>query len=714
MTTPILTLSLQHRNRLLHGIIAATISLVMIGCKSNEHSMSTDHKHTNALIHESSPYLLQHAHNPVDWHPWNDETLAKAKAEDKMMIISIGYAACHWCHVMEHESFEDSTVAAQMNEDFICIKIDREERPDIDDVYMTACQLSSGRGCGWPLNAFALPDGRPVWAGTYFPKDQWMNVLSQFATLKETNPDRLEESATKITAGIQSTSAVSIKTAQQEYTADQLSEIATDFLSNIDYTDGGRMGAPKFPMPNNYEFLLQYHQLTNNGRALKAATITLDKMARGGIYDQIGGGFARYSVDSFWLAPHFEKMLYDNGQLISLYSHAYQATKNPLYKDVVVATIGFAERELSDPAGGYYSSLDADSEGEEGKYYVWQATEIDALLTDTHEAKIYKDYYYIKPEGNWEHTNILYRKGGDITAKHGITTDQLKSIITKGDRLLFEARQHRIRPGTDDKVLTSWNGLMLKGLVDAYRALGDKAYLTSALNTANFLTKHMLQSDGSLYRNYKNGKSTINAFLDDYATVIDAFIGVYEVTFDEKWLTLALQLTTHVKEHFYDEQSGMFFYTSDLDAALIARKMELSDNVIPASNSMMARNLHRLGILMYDSEMITTAEQMMRNMIDDITSSKQPNFYSNWCQLYSTLTTPPYEVAVLGPDAQQVASKLQSHYMPHAIYLGGTSEGTLALLQDKLQVGETVIYVCQNKVCKLPTSDVEQALQLMN
>jgi len=693
--------------------MAVLIALGVLGCKAKDGRMSTDHKYTNALINETSPYLLQHAHNPVDWHPWNDATLAKAKEEDKMMIISIGYAACHWCHVMEHESFEDSTVAAIMNEHFVCIKIDREERPDIDDVYMTACQLSSGRGCGWPLNAFALPDGRPVWAGTYFPKDQWTNVLTQFAQLKEENPARLEESAAKITAGIQSTSDIAVNTAEKQYTQEELSDIADDFLANIDFTDGGRMGAPKFPMPNNYEFLLQYHQLTGSDRALKAAKITLDKMANGGIYDQIGGGFARYSVDSFWLAPHFEKMLYDNGQLISLYSHAYQLTKDPLYRSVVEQTIAFAERELKDEAGGYYSSLDADSEGEEGKYYVWQTEEIDALIPDPEASKIYKDYYYIKPEGNWEHTNILYKRNSDIAAKYKISSKQLLDIIATGNKALMTARQSRVRPGTDDKVLTSWNGLMLKGLVDAYRALGEESYLVLALSNADFLKKHMHQEDGSLNRNYKNGKSTINAFLDDYATVIDAYIALYEVTFDEEWLKMAQQLAAHVDQHFYDSNSQMYYYTSDLDAALIARKMELSDNVIPASNSIMARNMHRLGTLLYDKTMLAKAEQMMRNMVESIVSSQQPSFYSNWCQLYASLHSAPYEIAILGPEAKAVAGQMQREYLPNTIFLGGETEGSLALLKDKLQPGETMIYVCQNKVCKLPTTDVAKALTLM-
>ncbi len=674
---------------------------------------TNDHKHTNALINETSPYLLQHAHNPVNWHPWNAETLAKAKAEDKMMIISIGYAACHWCHVMEHESFEDSTVAALMNDNFICVKIDREERPDIDDVYMTACQLASGRGCGWPLNSFALSDGRPVWAGTYFPKDQWMNILKQFAEMKIKEPQKLEESAQKITAGINSRSTLDLVTENRNYTQAGLKNIAEAFLDNIDFKDGGRKGAPKFPMPNNYDFLLQYHHMTGDKKALEAVTTTLDRMAMGGIYDQIGGGFARYSTDGMWLAPHFEKMLYDNGQLVSLYSHAYQLTKNPLYKKVVTETIEFAERELLDKSNGFYSSLDADSEGEEGKFYVWQASEIDSILGDETKSKIYKDYFWVKKNGNWEHTNILYRKDKDIAKKHKITESELDAIIAESNQKLFDVRKSRIRPGTDDKVLTSWNGLMLKGYVDAYKALGNDQYKSMALKNANFLLETAVQNDGRLNRNFKNGKSTINAFLDDYATVIDAFVGMYEITFDIKWLDQAKALAEHVHQHFFDPKSKMYFYTSDLDPALIARKMELTDNVIPASNSMMARNLHKLGTLRYDTKMINRSEQILRNVSDEIEASKQPNFYSNWCQLYATMIQPPYEIAILGDDALAKAKEMQKEYLPNALFLGGITEGKLELLKDKLQEGTTMIYVCQNKVCKLPTEDTEKALGLM-
>jgi len=674
--------------------------------------MENQHKHTNELIHESSPYLLQHAHNPVDWYPWSDEALEKAKKENKLLIISIGYAACHWCHVMEHESFEDSLVAKVMNDNFVCIKVDREERPDVDDVYMTACQLASGRGCGWPLNAFALPDGRPVWAGTYFPKEQWVNILNQFKKLKEEQYEKLEESADKITKGIENFETFNVVEGEHDFTIETIQQIGNNFLRNIDFEEGGRKGAPKFPMPNNYEFLLQYYYLTKDQKALEAVTTTLDKMAYGGIYDQLGGGFARYSVDSIWLVPHFEKMLYDNGQLVSVYSNAYKVTHNPEYQRIVEETTAFVERELMNQQYGFYSSLDADSEGEEGKFYVWSQAEIDSILTPD-ESNLINTHYSVSQRGNWEHTNILNVNKSITPGDLNMTDDEFNYILTRAKEKLFAHRSKRIRPGLDDKILTSWNALMLKGYIDAYKAFGDDHYLEIALKNADFLITNALRKDGGLNRNFKDGKSSINGFLDDYATLIDAFTALYEVTFDEDWLVRAKDLTDYVFEHFYNKDQKMFYYTSNLDPALVARKMELSDNVISSSNSIMARNLHKLGTLTTNEDWIQASEQMLKNMQEQFVAIAQPNFYSNWCQLYASFISSPYEVAVLGEDANTKALALQKKYLPNSYFLGGKTEGSLELLKDKLQEDRTMIYVCQNKVCKLPVEDVERAVDLI-
>jgi len=685
-------------------------------CTSSTGSSAQIAEGYNHLANESSPYLLQHAKNPVDWYPWSDEALAKAKAENKLLVVSVGYSSCHWCHVMEHESFEDTTIARIMNDNFVSIKVDREERPDVDDVYMTACQMASGRGCGWPLNAFAMPDGRPVWAGTYFPKDEWEKILDHFTKLKNEDPEKLEEYATQLTEGIQNREKIVINTGKYEYKSEVLDEITDKFISNIDFKEGGRKGEPKFPMPNNYEFLLREAVLNDNQKALEAVTTTLDKMAMGGIYDQLGGGFSRYSVDGRWEVPHFEKMLYDNGQLMSLYSKAYQVTKSPLYKDVVEQSLAFIEREMSSPEGGFYSSLDADTEGEEGKFYVWTQEELHAAITDEQDRLVLDTYYEIKKRGNWEEEkNILFVKQSlqDLADKLKLSLEEVNTSLARSKATLMTERDKRVRPGLDDKVLTSWNALMLNGYIDAYRAFGNLAYLDRALKNANFLANTMMQKDYRLNRNYKSGKSVINAFLDDYALLIDAFTNMYQITFDEQWLNKAKGLTDYTLAHFKDEESGMMHYASDLDPDLIARKMELADNVIPSSNSSFARAIYKLGIFTYEDSYVQIAEQMMRNMVEEISATDIPNFYSNWCLLYSEMNLRPYEVAIVGDDYQSKLSTLQKRYVPNALYLGGKDEGDLELLQDKLQEGETMIYVCQNRVCKLPVMEVEKAFDLM-
>lgn len=688
--------------------------LALAACKTT--TTDGQYAYTNELIHESSPYLLLHAHNPVNWYPWSEKALKKAKDENKMLIISIGYSSCHWCHVMEKESFSDSTVAALMNEHFVAIKVDREERPDVDDIYMTACQLASQGGCGWPLNAFALPDGRPVWAGTYFPKKNWMEVLEYFKNEWQNDPQKVTQYASDLTAGIGNSNQVPGASASEAFDKSFTSGVADALLQKMDFRWGGRQGAPKFPMPANYEFLLEYNHYNKNEKALEAVTTTLDQMAKGGIYDQLGGGFARYATDERWQIPHFEKMLYDNGQLVSLYAHAFQVTGKQTYKNVAAQTIEFVKRELTSPDGGFYSSLDAQSEGEEGKFYVWTKAEIDQVLNDPAAASLFCDFYEVTEKGNWEEgKNILnIRKEMAAVAKtHNLSEEEAASVLAKAKEKLFDARSKRIRPRLDDKILTSWNALMLKGLVDAWRAFGDKEYLDMALKNGNFLRKNMVQQDKRLNRNFKDGKSTINAFLDDYALTASAFTALYEVTFDEQWLQLAKELTQYALDHFTDDETGYFFYTSDLDPPLVTRKMELTDNVIPGSNSLMTHNLLILGDYFYNQEWMGKARGLMSAMAGQIQSSKSPDYYSLWCQVYIDCQRMPYEVAIVGPEAAKKRDALLHNYMPNAMLLGGTTEGTLELLKDKLQEGATFIYVCQNKVCKLPVEDVDKALELM-
>ena len=689
------------------------LTLILAFSSSCQTPEGGQHQYTNALINESSPYLLQHAHNPVNWHPWGEEALKKAQDEDKLIIISVGYAACHWCHVMEHESFEDTTVARIMNENFVAIKVDREERPDVDDIYMTACQMSSGRGCGWPLNAFALPNGQPVWAGTYFPKEDWLEILNNFINAYATEKEKMQTYAQSLTEGINRIGTFTPLDGPAEYQQDMVSSLGERFMNNIDFSKGGRKGAPKFPVPNGFEFLLQYHHLNGDEKALEAVNVTLENIALGGIYDHLGGGFARYSTDSEWKVPHFEKMQYDNGQLVSLYSHAFQKTANPLYEKVVHETLSFVERELSDKNGGFYSSLDADSEGEEGKFYVWEKAEIDSILADPALADLFCEYFEVNKHGNWESTNILYRRktAEELAKKHNISAEDLAEKISTASSKLFEARSARIRPGLDDKILTSWNALMITGYLDAYQAFKEEKYLQRALKGADFIIKNQIQKDGRLNRNFKDGKSSINAFLDDYALCIEAFLQLYATTFDETWLNKAQLLMDYVLAHFNDDENALFFYTSDEDPALIARKKEIEDNVISSSNSVMARNLLHLGTYLYNSDYVERSKNMLNLLLSQLESTEQPHFYANWCRLYTELAYPLYEVAVVGQDYKGLLQDLQVTYHPNALLLGGATEGNMELLKDKLQEGETYIYVCQNKVCQLPVQDAAAALQ---
>ncbi|HRZ98830.1 MAG TPA: thioredoxin domain-containing protein [Paludibacter sp.] len=672
---------------------------------------STQHKYTNSLIHESSPYLLQHAHNPVNWHPWGNEALEKARNENKLIIISIGYAACHWCHVMEHESFEDELVAGFMNEHFVCIKVDREERPDIDQVYMNAVQLISGSG-GWPLNCIALPDGRPVYGGTYFPKTQWLDMLSQVMNFVAMNPEKTEQQAQSLTSGIQNSEQIYKNTEKTDFSLSDLNILFNNWKNDIDYSLGGHKRAPKFPLPVGYQFLLHYYHLTNNPDALKAVTLTLDKMALGGIYDQIGGGFSRYSVDAVWKVPHFEKMLYDNAQLTSLYATAYRQTKNPVYKQIVTETLEFIEREMTSPEGAFYASLDADSENVEGKFYVWKLDELKQYLGKN--AELIADYYSVTPTGNWEHgENILHitTQKEAIATKYSISVDELNEIVSATKNTLLIERSKRIRPALDDKILTSWNALTINGYIDAFIALEEDKYLNTALKNANFILENLLQTDGELYRNFKNGRATIHGFLDDYAFTMKAFIAIYQATFDEKWLDEAYRLCNYTIEHFYDHQSGMFFYTSDKDEALIARKMELSDNVIPASNSEMAKNLFLLGHYFYRQDFIEMARVMATNVKEIALQSGV--YYAKWDILMALLAVEPAEITVVGKDCENFRKKLNRHYLPHTILSGGAKNENSTLLKGKYVEGKTAIYICRNKVCQKPVFSIQEVLEMI-
>ena len=672
---------------------------------------TTKHAHTNRLIDETSPYLLQHAHNPVDWYPWGDEALAKAKAENKLILVSVGYSACHWCHVMERECFEDEEVAALMNKNFVCVKVDREERPDVDQIYMNAVQLMNQRG-GWPLNCFTLPDGRPIYGGTYFPKDNWMGLLDQLHQVFTNDSAKVYEYATRLTEGIQQSELLPKRAEAISYTPELLHNAVSAWKKQFDQKEGGPNRAPKFPLPNNYQFLLHYQQMSGDDQLMEHITLTLDKMALGGIYDQAGGGFARYSTDALWKVPHFEKMLYDNAQLVSLYAQAYQATGDALYKEVVYETLSFTERELMSEEGVFYSALDADSEGEEGKFYIWTKDELKEMLGEDFDFA--KDYYNINPTGFWEHGNyILLRQEKDETYAdgHGMTVAEVKASANRVKEKVMAVREGRIRPGLDDKSLTSWNALMLKGYVDAYLVFGEERFLEVALRNADFILNKQQREDGGLNHSYKAGRSTINGYLEDYCFTIEAFLSLYEATFDEKWLERAKQLADYTIAHFYDETSGMFYFTSDIDPPLIARKTEVNDNVIPASCSSLAKGLFLLGHYYDNADYRAYADQMLRNIHDQI-----PGYgsgYSNWGILHLWNSYPFHEVAMVGADASTRRTELMAQYLPNKLLIGSRGESALPLLEGKFVEGETMIYVCENRVCQLPVTSTEEAIKQM-
>lgn len=664
----------------------------------------------NSLIHASSPYLLQHAHNPVEWYEWGAEALEKAKAENKLILVSIGYSACHWCHVMEHESFEDFEVAEVMNKNFVCIKVDREERPDIDQIYMLAVQLMNGNG-GWPLNAICLPDQKPIYGGTYFRKNDWINILENVADLWKNEPEKAKGYADRLTDGIQQAEQIVSVKEDVEFTKAHIQEIVEPWKRHFDIDQGGYNRAPKFPLPNNWSFLLKYSSLTPDEGSFTAVCITLEAMAKGGIYDQIGGGFARYSVDDRWHVPHFEKMLYDNAQLIGLYAEAYQCLKFQPFVTVIEETIEWAFREMSADNGLFFSALDADSEGVEGKFYVWDKVQFDEVLGE--DAKLLADYYNVTEEGNWEEekTNILMRiyEEEDFLTIHQIDASILAAKLKTAKTKLLNERAKRVRPGLDDKCLTAWNAMMIKALAESSRILAKEKYYTRAEKAADFILANLLMPDGGLYRNYKNGKATIAGFLDDYAFMIEALIALYETDFDEKWLNAAKKLTTYVIANFKDEESDLFFYTATSGEALIARKHEVMDNVISASNSVMAQNLQKLGLLFDEETYREGASAMLNAVLPRIKA--YGSAYANWSIQLLNEVYGINEIAIVGSNYQAAKAELDQLYIPNKLVLGGIA-GTLPLLAGKLSE-ETKIFVCKNKTCQLPVPTVAEAAKLL-
>lgn len=662
----------------------------------------------NTLSQSTSPYLIQHKDNPVHWQEWSDEVLDKAKAENKCLLISIGYSACHWCHVMAHECFEDKEVADLMNKHFINIKIDREERPDIDQIYMDAAQILTGRG-GWPLNAFALPDGKPFYAGTYFPKDNWIKILENIAQAYKEQPETLINTAKRLTDGINSVDIFESENQNSNFSESELIASYKSWYKHIDFDNGGIDKAPKFPMPVVWESLLEYYALYKDEKALQAVEITLDKMLHGGIYDWVGGGFSRYSVDEYWFAPHFEKMLYDNAQLLSLYADVYKITQNNAYKKCIEETINFLNTELKHKNLGYYSALDADSEGEEGLFYTWTSKELKAILS-AEEFELTTAFFDLRSKGNWENgRNILSQNLAlePLADKFQISLEETQNYLSRIKNKLKTTRDKRQKPGIDNKLITAHNAMLVKGLIKAYQALLNKEYKNIALELVDSLINNSINEDYSVRRIMD--KPDLDGFLDDYAFVIEAMILAYENTFQVKYLEIAEHLMQYTLNNFYNEQQDLFYYT-EKSTKLIARKIEFSDNVIPSSNAVMAENLWRLGHLFsIESHIVRT-----KNMLQKVRPlyKKYSLYFANWHKLNIAVLKGQIDVAITGPNALSNNQKLQKHYWPICNFCGGISEN-IPLLEHKINPKRDQIFICQNKTCSIPLTNLKESIEVL-
>lgn len=665
----------------------------------------------NRLSKETSPYLLQHANNPVDWYPWGEEALQKARAENKPILVSIGYSACHWCHVMERECFEKDSVAAVMNEHLVCIKIDREERPDIDAIYMDAVHLMGIRG-GWPLNVFLLPDAKPFYGVTYLPAYNWVQLVRSIDNAFRNNHDELKKSADGFADSLQlrEVEKYGLQASTSPFSIEAVDAMFERLKVEFDRVDGGTDRAPKFPMPSIYKFLLRYYDLTQNPEALAHVELTLNRMALGGIYDHVGGGWARYSVDGEWFIPHFEKMLYDNAQLLSLYSEAYSLTKNPLYADRVRHTIQWLVDEMQNKEGGFCSALDADSEGVEGKYYVWSLPELEETLGEDFDW--FTTLYGFSEAGNWEHgqNHLHLTQDASVAAKaKGIEFENFPERYQAAlKKLANERKTTRIRPGLDDKVLASWNGLTLKGLTDAYRALGDESIRETAIQLGHFISTWLIK-DNVIWHSYKEGRTTILAFLEDYAAVCEGLLGLYQITFNEGWLRLAENMLEEAIRSYYDEEDGFFFFTHRDAESLIARKKELMDNVIPGSNSIMASTLYQAGLLLDREDFKVMADRMLQQINRILGTDIQ--VVTNWAAFYTQRVRPTAEVAFVGPDCDQLRKNFDRFFVPNKVVAGTLNESELPLLEGRTALdGQTTIYVCFDKACQLPVKSVKEAL----
>ena len=679
-------------------------------------------QHTNALINETSPYLLQHAHNPVDWHAWSEETLAKARAEDKPILLSIGYSACHWCHVMEHESFENEAIAKLMNENFVNIKVDREERPDLDQIYMNAVQMMTGHG-GWPMTMFLTPDGVPFYGGTYFPPEDRYNmagfprVLLSVAEAYRSQPDQVANTAASMLGELRRVGLV--ESSREMLTTEILDSAYRRMAANYDRAHGGFGGAPKFPPSMTLEFFLHVYHLRHSSDAREMVQHTCRQMAEGGMYDQLGGGFHRYSVDAQWLVPHFEKMLYDNALLSRLYLHVFQLTKDDFARRIAQETLDYVVREMTDPVGGFYSSQDADSEGVEGKFFVWSREEIiDALGED--DGKLFCEYFDVTERGNFEGMNILHVPSSreDTARRLDVSVEKLSKVIDEGRRKLFDIRERRVKPGRDEKVLTAWNGLMLGSFAEGAAILNRTDYQQVAEANASFLLDQM-QNGNLLLRTYKDGKAKLNGYLEDYACFIDGLISLYESTGKLRWIQAAVSLADKMIEQFWDEDAGGFYFTGKAHEELIVRSKEFLDNATPSGNSIAVLSLLRLSLLTGNQDYHRRATDVLRLMANQI--RRYPSAFGfALCTLDFYLDS-PLEIAIVGAASDsrldELVRTVWQTYLPNRVVaLGTESHPEAAALVPLLRERNTLndqptAFVCEAYTCQTPVHSPDELVK---
>jgi uncharacterized protein len=685
-------------------------------------SHSADPHYTNRLINETSPYLLQHAHNPVDWYAWGEEALQRACAEDKPIFLSIGYSACHWCHVMERESFENEQTAQLMNERYVNIKVDREERPDLDSIYMEAVQAMTGQG-GWPMSVFLTPEGQPFYGGTYYPPEprygmpSFKQVLIAVDEAYRNRRDEITGQAERLTDALNRSG--SIESGVQDLGTEILDEAIQRLQHHFDEHHGGFGDQPKFPQPMTLDFAMSQFKRTGDLDALYLAELTLEKMADGGIYDHLGGGFSRYSVDRIWLVPHFEKMLYDNAQLLRAYLHLWQLTDRTKFRQVIEETVDYVLREMTSPEGGFYSTQDADSEGEEGKFFVWSPEEIEAVL-GAEDTKIFNRIYGVTPRGNFEGKTILnIARPLDKSAESlGVSLGELTTRLAGMRRKLFDVREERIKPGRDEKVLTEWNGLMIHALAEVGVTLERDDALDAAIAAANFILSTMSQADGKLYRSYKDGQAKFNAYLEDYAAFIRGLIALYEPTFDPRWLAEASRLTQIMLAQFLDDERGGFFQTGADHEALVVRRKDFVDNAIPSGNSLAAESLIRLAKLTGNDDYRAQAARIFQLMQSAM--AQQPTGFGRMLGALNDYLSPSQEVAIIGDPAddatQDLLWEVRRRYLPNTVLAlkRPDEESFLPLLEGRTLVdNKPAAYVCENYACKLPVTESDALSRLL-